>query len=76
MRDQHQTDTVWNHHVTVAVEQFTPEVILLNAGDAQVIGLGSIIMGKEDVWRVFQAAPQAQIVAAHLESVIQTRSLE
>lgn len=62
-------DTVWNHHVTEALEQFKPEVILLNAGDAQVIGLGSIIMGKEDVWRVFQAAPQAQIVATHLESV-------
>lgn len=62
-------DTVWNQHVTNALEQFTPEVILLNAGDAQVIGLGSIIMGKEDVWRVFQAAPEAQIVATHLESV-------
>ncbi|HHJ1299626.1 metal-dependent hydrolase [compost metagenome] len=62
-------DTVWNLHVVDALEQFEPEVILLNAGDAQVVGLGSIIMGKEDVWRVFQAAPQAQIVATHLESV-------
>lgn len=62
-------DTVWNHHVIDALEQFKPEVVLLNAGDAQVSGLGSIIMGKEDVWRVFQAAPQAQIVATHLEAV-------
>ena len=62
-------DTVWNQHVIDALEQFQPEVILLNAGDAQVVGLGSIIMGKEDVWRVFQAAPQAQIIATHLEAV-------
>ncbi|MFG0393050.1 MBL fold metallo-hydrolase [Pseudomonas sp. zbq_4] len=62
-------DTIWNQHVVEALEQFTPEVILLNAGDAQVIGLGSIIMGKEDVWRVFQAAPHAHIVATHLEAV-------
>lgn len=62
-------DTVWNHHVTLALEQFTPDVVLLNAGDAQVVGLGSIIMGKEDVWRVSQAAPNAQIVATHLEAV-------
>jgi L-ascorbate metabolism protein UlaG (beta-lactamase superfamily) len=62
-------DTVWNQHVVVALEKHQPDVILLNAGDAQVVGLGSIIMGKEDVLRVFEAAPQAQIVATHLESV-------
>jgi L-ascorbate metabolism protein UlaG (beta-lactamase superfamily) len=62
-------DTVWNQHVVDALEKHQPDVILLNAGDAQVVGLGSIIMGKEDVRRVFEAAPQAQIVATHLESV-------
>jgi L-ascorbate metabolism protein UlaG (beta-lactamase superfamily) len=62
-------DTVWNQHVVDALEKYQPDVIVLNAGDAQVVGLGSIIMGKEDVWRVFEAAPQAQIVATHLESV-------
>ncbi|WP_020190035.1 MBL fold metallo-hydrolase [Pseudomonas putida] len=62
-------DTVWNEHVANAISQYQPDVIVLNAGDAQIPGLGSIIMGKEDVYHVFQAAPDAQLVAVHLEAV-------
>lgn len=62
-------DTVWNAHVETSLKQYVPDVVILNAGDAQVIGFGSIIMGKHDVLQVFQAAPQATLVATHLESV-------
>jgi len=62
-------DTIWNQYVQDALQQFQPEVVILNAGDAQVIGLGSIIMGKQDVYEVFQAAPQATLIATHMESV-------
>lgn len=62
-------DTVWNAQVKQALQLHQPEVIILNCGDAQVPGLGSIIMGKEDVAAVYQAAPQATLIASHMEAV-------
>ncbi|KQW64950.1 MBL fold metallo-hydrolase [Variovorax sp. Root411] len=62
-------DTVWNQFVQDSLDQFQPDVIILNSGDAQVIGLGSIIMNKQDVREVYKAAPQATLVASHMESV-------
>lgn len=62
-------DTVWNEYVAAALAQFQPEVIVLNSGDAQAIGLGSIIMNKEDVAQVYRAAPQATVIASHMEAV-------
>jgi L-ascorbate metabolism protein UlaG (beta-lactamase superfamily) len=62
-------DTVWNHHVENSLETYTPEVVILNSGDAQVVGLGSIIMGKRDVLKVHEAAPNATLIATHMEAV-------
>ncbi|MEF9384019.1 MBL fold metallo-hydrolase [Ralstonia solanacearum species complex bacterium KE056] len=62
-------DTLWNAHVQGSLEQHMPEVVILNAGDAQIVGFGSIIMGKKDVYAVHQAAPQATLIATHMESV-------
>lgn len=62
-------DTIWNDMVSTNLEMFKPDVIVLAAGDAQVPGLGSIIMGTADVKAVHDAAPEAQIVANHMEAV-------
>jgi L-ascorbate metabolism protein UlaG (beta-lactamase superfamily) len=62
-------DTVWNRHVEDALSSYRPDVVVLNCGDAQVPGLGAIIMDQHDLARVVQAAPQATIVASHLEAV-------
>ncbi len=62
-------DTVWNHYVQDTLQQYQPDIVVLNAGDAQITGLGSIIMNKEDVYAVHQAAPQATLIATHLEAV-------
>jgi len=62
-------DTVWNKYVEDNLKAYRPDAIILNSGDAQVPGLGSIIMGKEDVYKVHQAAPQATLVATHMEAV-------
>lgn len=61
-------DTVWNEYVEANIRQYRPDVIVLNAGDAQIVGLGSIIMNSEDVCRVCEAAPDATIIASHLEA--------
>jgi L-ascorbate metabolism protein UlaG (beta-lactamase superfamily) len=62
-------DTVWNAYVENSLKQYQPEVVILNAGDAQIPQLGSIIMDKEDVYQVHRAAPEATLIASHMESV-------
>lgn len=62
-------DTLWNRYVRETLAQYDPEVIILNAGDAQAVGFGSIIMGKQDVYKVHKAQPKATLIATHMESV-------
>jgi L-ascorbate metabolism protein UlaG (beta-lactamase superfamily) len=62
-------DTIWNRHVEEAISRYRPEVIVLNSGDARVIGLDPIIMGTKDVLAVHQAAPTARLIASHMEAV-------
>lgn len=62
-------DTVWCPEVADAIGTHRPDVILVNAGDAQFLEGGPIIMGVADVLRVCEAAPRATIVAVHLEAV-------
>lgn len=70
-------DTVWNHEVVTAITQHQPDVIILNTGYARVQGFdGSIIMGKEDLARAHQTAPDATLIGSHMEAVnhaMQTR---
>jgi len=63
-------DTVWNRKVQDTLNAFAPDVIVLNAGDAQVPGLGSVTMNEEDVQKVYEAAaPNATLIAVHMEAV-------
>ncbi|HBR41697.1 MBL fold metallo-hydrolase [Sulfitobacter sp. 1A16808] len=62
-------DTIWNEYVEANIAEYKPDVIIVNAGNAQIPGLGSIIMSPEDVAKVCVAAPDAVIIASHMESV-------
>jgi L-ascorbate metabolism protein UlaG (beta-lactamase superfamily) len=62
-------DTIWNEYVAANIAAYRPEVIILNAGDAQVPGLGNIIMNAQEVREVCAAAPTAKIIATHFEAV-------
>lgn len=62
-------DTVWYEGVEENLKKYDPDVIVLNSGDAQVLGYEPIIMNKEDVYEVYKAAPRATIIASHMESV-------
>lgn len=46
-----------------------PEIIVVIAGDNQFFEGGSLIMGKDDVYEVVKAAPDAKIIAVHMEAV-------
>lgn len=63
-------DTIWRKEVDQAIDKYRPEVIVLNAGKAKMTGFeGAIIMGEEDVLRASKAAPDAKIVAVHMDAV-------
>lgn len=63
-------DTTWTADVERAITTFQPDVIILNTGYARLAGVdGSIIMGKEDLYRAGQLAPHAQVVGIHMEAV-------
>jgi L-ascorbate metabolism protein UlaG (beta-lactamase superfamily) len=63
-------DTIWRTEVDQTLAKFKPDVIILNAGDARLVNYtGSIIMGKDDVLHAAQAAPNATIVASHMEAI-------
>lgn len=70
-------DTIWNGDVEAAIVRFKPDVIILNTGYARVLGMeGSIIMGKEDLYKASQLAPGASVIGIHMEAVnhaMQTR---
>ncbi|HCE6543732.1 TPA: MBL fold metallo-hydrolase [Pseudomonas aeruginosa] len=63
-------DTIWRGEVDQALATFNPDVVVLNAGEARLVGYtGSIIMSKDDVLRAAQAAPKATIVASHMDAI-------
>ncbi|WP_338761281.1 MBL fold metallo-hydrolase [Massilia sp. METH4] len=63
-------DTIWRSDVDQALAKFKPDVIVLNAGDARMVGYtGSIIMGKDDVLHAYQGVPNATIVATHMDAI-------
>ncbi len=62
-------DTVWRDAVAADLQKHQPDVVVLNAGYAHVLGFGPIIMGQEDVLNVHFLLPQAKIVASHMEAI-------
>lgn len=62
-------DTVWYEGVKEEIEKHQPEIIVVNAGDNQFLEGGSLVMGKDDVYEVYKAAPNAKIITSHMEAV-------
>ncbi|MCB2378130.1 MBL fold metallo-hydrolase [Hymenobacter sp. BT635] len=62
-------DTIWCEEVRQALDQHHPTTIIVNAGAAQFLQGGAIVMTAADVAQVAQHAPQATIHAVHLEAV-------
>jgi len=62
-------DTIWYDQVAHAIAVHQPEVIILNCGNAQVFGVGRVIMNASDVLEVHKAAPSAMLVGTHMEAV-------
>ena len=62
-------DTVWCEYVDAAIRNHRPDVIVVNAARAAVAPFGPIIMGLEDIEKVLAAAPEAVVIASHMDNV-------
>jgi L-ascorbate metabolism protein UlaG (beta-lactamase superfamily) len=62
-------DTVWYEEVDKVITKNHPEVIVVNGGDNQFLEGGSLVMGKEDIYKVYEAAPNSKIIVVHMEAV-------
>ncbi|MFJ7969913.1 MBL fold metallo-hydrolase [Psychrobacillus sp. NPDC096389] len=62
-------DTVWYEGVQEVIETHKPEIIIVAGGDNQFLEGGSLVMGKDDIYEVYKAAPNAKIISNHMEAV-------
>lgn len=65
----HAGDTIWYSGVRRNLKRFHPEVITINAGGNGFYVGGRVIMNHEDVIKVMEAMPHAQVFVTHLEGV-------
>lgn len=66
-------DTTWHPFVEVALRTYNPDIIVMNTGYAMVNGInGSLIMGKDDILRMYKAMPKAKIITVHMNAVNHT----
>lgn len=66
-------DTLWCEAVRQAIETYRPGVIALNAANAQMFDGTPILMGVDGVREVAQAAPEALLIATHMDAVNHAR---
>ncbi len=62
-------DTVWYDELKEILHKYNPDIVTVNAGNAQFLDGRYLIMSKEDFFKATEAAPQAQFVATHMEGV-------
>ena len=66
-------DTVWYAGVRAALDRYRPDVVVLNAADARFCDEMPILMGADGLYEAAMAAPQATIIASHLDAVNHAR---
>jgi L-ascorbate metabolism protein UlaG (beta-lactamase superfamily) len=62
-------DTIWCDAVAEALDRHRPDVAVVNAGAARFLEGDPIVMTADDVVTVARHAPQARVVAVHLEAI-------
>ncbi len=62
-------DTVWFEGVKRTLETYRPEIVIVNACAAELEGYGRLIMDDEDIARVHETLPEAELVITHMDNV-------
>lgn len=61
-------DSIWCEDVECAIKKFNPNAVVVNAGAATLPIGRPITMNESDMENVISAAPQAKIIAVHMEA--------
>ncbi|NGQ95951.1 MBL fold metallo-hydrolase [Brevibacillus sp. SYP-B805] len=61
-------DTVWCDEMEEALAAHQPDIVVVNAGGARFLTGGPITMTAEDIVQTCRKAPQARVVAVHMEA--------
>lgn len=62
-------DTVWYEGVEENLNYYHPQIVILNACAAELMGFGRLIMDAEDVAKVSKCVPKAEIILSHMDNV-------
>ncbi|MFH0783931.1 MAG: MBL fold metallo-hydrolase [Pseudomonadota bacterium] len=62
-------DSIWCEEVTEAIKRHNPDVIITHSGGATLPGFDPIIMDSEQTLTTLAAAPNAAVIAVHMESL-------
>ncbi len=62
-------DTIWCDETARAMDALKPDVVILNSCAAQLKTYGRLIMDDADVESVCRAAPNATVIASHMDTV-------
>ena len=62
-------DTIWYDEVKQTIKKYNPDIIIVNACGAEFTTFGQLMMNDKDVCLMHQYAPDATIVAVHLDTV-------
>ena len=62
-------DTIWCEEVQAALNKYNPDVIIVNACAATVLTGDRLIMNIDDIKDVLAAAPDAIVIASHMDTV-------
>ncbi len=66
-------DTIWHPYVEIALARYKPDIIAMNTGYAMFNGVdGGLIMGKDDILKMYKTMPEAKIIAVHMDAVNHT----
>jgi L-ascorbate metabolism protein UlaG (beta-lactamase superfamily) len=62
-------DTIWCDEVRSALDEHAPDVVVVNGSGAHFTGGEPLVMTSDDVVAVARHAPDARVVAVHLEAI-------
>lgn len=62
-------DTIWYDGIKDVLDKYTPNVIVVNSGNAQFVDGRYLTISKEDFFEAVKAAPNAKFLATHMEAV-------
>lgn len=62
-------DCIWTKEIEQTIKQYNPDIIITNSGGAVFMGEHQILMDAFETIEVAKAAPQAKLIATHMESL-------